>query len=94
MRSIEEAILRTVLYADVFNFPMTEQEIHHFLIHDKVVSLEQIQQVLSQSNWLSEMLERIDRYIVFIGRAEIISTREEREQASQHLWPLAGSWRR
>src|SRR5436853_1428378 len=27
-----EAILRTLLYADVFSFPMTEAEIVHFLI--------------------------------------------------------------
>ena len=42
MQPLEAAILRTVLYADVFNFPMKLEEIHHFLISDDPVSLAEI----------------------------------------------------
>ncbi len=89
MDSIEAAILRTVLYADVFNFPMTPEEIHHFLIYDRKVSLEVIKETLKTSHWLSEMLEPVDRYVVYIGRADLIPIRTAREQASEYLWPLA-----
>lgn len=95
MDSIEAAILRTVLYADVFSFPMTAEEIHHFLIYDRPVSLEQVKETLASSHWLSEMLEQIDDHIVYIGRANLIPVRIAREQASRHLWPLAvryGNW--
>lgn len=95
MESLEVAILRTVLYADVFNFPMTPEEIHHFLIADQPVSLDQVKQTLQSSRWLSEMLEPIERYIVYIGRADLVAMRQSREKASQRLWPLAlryGRW--
>ena len=39
MTRIEEAILRTVIYADIFNFPLTRAELHHYLIADTPVSL-------------------------------------------------------
>jgi hypothetical protein len=95
MDSLEAAILRTVLYADVFDFPMTPEEIHHFLIADRRISLEEVQHALGTSRWLSEMVEQIDRYLVYIGRAELIPVRLARERASQKLWPVAvryGNW--
>jgi hypothetical protein len=95
MDSLEAAILRTVLYADVFHFPMMAAEIHHFLIYDRQVSLEAVERALASSPWLSEMVEQIDGYVVYIGHGDLIPVRLEREQASQHLWPEAvryGSW--
>jgi len=32
MNSIHKAILRTLVYADIFNYPLTASEIHHWLI--------------------------------------------------------------
>ena len=48
MDSIEAAILRTVLYADVFNFPMTPEEIHHFLIYDRKANFEEVKEALTR----------------------------------------------
>jgi hypothetical protein len=95
MEQTEAAILRTVLYADVFNFPMTAVEIHHFLIADAPASLKQIQATLAASARLREILHVQGDYIIYGGRDELIGLREAREQASQHLWPLArryGIW--
>lgn len=95
MEGIEAAILRTVLYADIFNFPMTVEEIHHFLIHDEPVSLAQIHQVLASSALLREILEQHEPYIFYAGRGEIVRVRQAREAASQKLWPQAvrcGQW--
>jgi hypothetical protein len=95
LEQIEAAILRTILYADVFNFPLTAEEIHHFLIHDEPTSLEQIQALLARSPWLGRKLESNGVYFAYAGRHDLFATREAHEQASQRLWPLAlkyGVW--
>lgn len=94
MQPLEAAILRTVLYADVFNFPMTPAEIHHFLIHDTAVDLAAVHRILSDSAWLRQHLEVIDQYVVYAGRSHLIALRDQREQATQHLWPHALRWGR
>jgi hypothetical protein len=94
MQPLEAAILRTVLYADVFDFPMKLEEIHHFLISDKPTSLAEITQTLNQSLWLKQKLQRIGDYVVYGGHIELIKIRQKREAASQHLWPQALYWGR
>ena len=95
MDPIEAAILRTALYADLFNFPMTAREIHHFLIHNEPVSLEQIGRTLDESIALRKIIDTVDGYVIYDGRTELISIRQKREQASEVLWPPAvryGAW--
>ncbi|MBZ0281217.1 MAG: hypothetical protein K8L97_10785 [Anaerolineae bacterium] len=95
MEGIEAAILRTVLYADVFNFPMTAKEIHHFLIHDEPVSLESVCNTLATSTALKTVLNQVEGYVVYGERTDIIAVRQIRETASEHLWPVAmryGRW--
>src|SRR5688500_7828226 len=95
MNPIEAAILRTVLYADLFNFPLTVSEIHHFLIHDTIVPLDQVAQSLQTSDTLRPLLHTINGYIVYGGRDELIKVRQQREMSSRKLWPVAvryGTW--
>lgn len=95
MHPIEEAILRTILYADVFHFPMTVAEIHHFLIHDTRASFKQVEHTLATSTALRQMLCVERGYVVLAERTDLIDRRIEREEASAHLWPLAlryGTW--
>lgn len=94
MQPLEAAILRTVLYADVFDFPMKPEEIHHFLISDDPISLAEINQTLRQSRWLKQKLQLMDEYVIYEGRAEIARIRQKREAASQDLWPQALYWGR
>lgn len=92
MDLIEEAILRTVLYADVFNFPLTITELHHFLIHHESVPLAVVEKTLRESELLRTKLEQHDSYVVPAGRRELLTVRASREAASQRLWPLAGQY--
>ena len=94
MQPLEAAILRTVLYADVFNFPMTLEEIHHFLISDVLTSLDDITQTLNHSVWLKQKLQVIDDYVIYGGHIELVQLRQKREAASQFLWPQALYWGR
>jgi hypothetical protein len=95
MKSIEAAVLRTLLYADVFNFPMTPEEIHHFLIDDAPASLKQIEDILATSLFIRKHLEMECGYFVRAGRRALIEQRMAREKASRTLWPQAlryGTW--
>ncbi|MDX2163062.1 MAG: hypothetical protein SF162_17230 [bacterium] len=95
MNRLEQAILRTILYADVFNYPMTAREITHFLIADFPYCLDDIQAALDQSCHLSRLVETQAGYFYCAGRGELVSIRTAREQASEHLWNQAiqyGVW--
>ena len=83
-----EAIFRTLLYGDIFSFPMTEAEIHHFLIEFSA-SRGDVQRTLDQSAWLAERIERVNGYCAIRDRAETAQERHRRDTASQRLWPLA-----
>jgi hypothetical protein len=92
---LEAAILRTVLYADVFNFPLTAAEIQHFLIHDAPTSLAAVETALRHSIPLTACLILQDGYIACADKSHLIALRREREAASARLWPLArqyGIW--
>lgn len=95
MTEIEEAILRTVLYADVFHFPMTVREIHHFLIADSPVPFEYVEHALATSAFLRQSLATDGSYIACAGREELFSQRIKRETISAKLWQEAqfyGKW--
>jgi hypothetical protein len=92
---IEEAILRTVIYADLFSFPLNLRELHHYLIADQPHSLMEVEQALKTSTFLKQALEFPQEYIICAGRQEIIAIRAAREQASKQLWSPAlrcGEW--
>lgn len=95
MNPVEAAILRTITYGDVFEFPMTVEEIHHFLIHDRAVPLEQIRSMLQHSPVLQTRIYCHGGYIALAQRPELVSLRAKRELMMQHLWPRAlhyGRW--
>ncbi|MEP7284668.1 MAG: hypothetical protein ABI947_02735 [Chloroflexota bacterium] len=85
---IAEAIFRTLLYADVFNFPMTEAEIHHFLI-GAAATADEVRTTLAHSAWLAANITRVDGYCMLAGSAARVDLRQEREVATQALWPVA-----
>lgn len=94
MQPIEAAVLRTVLYADVFNFPLTAEEIHHFLISPQSVTREQVAHALVHSALLTDVLHTENNLTVRADRPELIARRGLRENASETLWPLAVSYAR
>lgn len=95
LEPLEVAILRTLLYADVFKFPMTVREIHHFLIHDQPVSLSEVEHTLATSSSLGACLYRHNGYVAIAGRDDLIAVRDARERIARQLWPRAvryGRW--
>ncbi len=95
MDALDRAVLRTVLYGDVFGFPMTAEEIHHFLIADLPATLADVRRALETSPGLQKVLVQVEGYFACSGRAELAALRAHRERASQHLLSPAqhyGRW--
>jgi hypothetical protein len=92
MEPIEAAIMRTILYADVFHFPLSLTEIHRFLIHDEGTPLALVEEKLENCRHL---LYEDAGYYCLKNRQEILITRQERERHSLALWQSAfryGRW--
>ncbi|MBZ0318567.1 MAG: hypothetical protein K8L91_19290 [Anaerolineae bacterium] len=92
---LDQAILMTLLYADVFSFPMTAREVHHFLI-GCAASVEETECAISNpSAWLTQYIEVgtfNQQPIYTIRKADnttVFETRQQREFASMELWPKA-----
>ena len=78
-----------MIYADIFNFPLTRAELYHYLIAESPVSQVEVEQALASSSFLKQELDIQPLYIVCAGRQELIDLRIQRDQASLRLWPLA-----
>lgn len=86
------AILRTVLYADVFGFPLTPAEIQHYLIGAEA-GQEAVGAAL-QAEPLRSRLRHADGCYALAERPELPAQRRERRRNSAHLWPAARAWAR
>jgi hypothetical protein len=90
--STEVAIFKTLVYGDIFDYPLTLDEIHHFLIED-ASSLEAVQTALECSEWLAQRVTRVNGY--YATRPETADLRDYRQQVSEKLWRSArryGVW--
>jgi hypothetical protein len=88
----EVAIFKTLVYGDIFDYPLTVKEIHHFLIEDSA-SLEQVQSTLDESEWLRQRVTQVNCY--YATRPETADIRDCRQKSSEKLWGTAvryGIW--
>ena len=88
---LDSAILRTVLYADVFEFPMRVEEIHFFLIGCSAPR-EAVDSALAHSAWLQQYVGIIHGYVLLRRRDYTVELRKTREAASVRLWQQARRW--
>ncbi len=85
------AILKTLLYADIFDFPLNETEIAHYLIEERA-SVEAVHAGLTEDQWLAERIASQDGFYYLKGREEIVEQRREHDRAATALWPAARRW--
>jgi len=83
-----EAIFRTLLYADVFDFPMTGAEIYHFLI-GLTATPDDVRAALEGSPYLAQRIEQMNGYYALRENAQAVEKRIQHEAASSKLWPTA-----
>jgi len=87
----DEAILQTLIYADIFDYPLTPGEVHHFLI-GACASTDGVQAALDLSPRLLAHTTRTNGYVMLRDRQAIGALRDERRRASAALWPRARRW--
>lgn len=87
---IEQAVLRTLAYADVFGCPLTGAEIHRYLEQVAATPAE-LQGVLDNSDWLAGRLSREGPWYALRGREGLAAARDEQTARAGRLWQTAWS---
>jgi hypothetical protein len=90
--SLHEAVLRTLLYADLFGYPMTVEEIHRYLV-GVAASQGEVAAAL-ESEPLRARLVSQPPYYALAERHLHFTQRRDRGVASSVLWPLARRYAR
>ncbi len=86
--AMERAILETVLYSDLFDYPLTPDEIAHYLIGVPADS-EAVRARLNEPVWLDGQIARVDGFVMARGREMLVRQRHERTRSSMKLWRRA-----
>jgi hypothetical protein len=87
-QTLADAIVQTIAYSDVFDYPLTLEEIHRYLV-GVAATVEQVQEVLTNGSELATRLTCSGGYFHLAGRASIVEKRLQRAQVSASLWPKA-----
>jgi hypothetical protein len=88
------AILKTIAYADIFDYPVTLPEIHRYLI-DTEASLSEVEATLHSLVAETHTLWICEPYYGLAGHEHTFAIRQQRSQHAQSLWHVAaryGQW--
>ncbi len=86
--SLEDAIIHTLVYSDLFDFPMSLTELHRYLFYHEI-SIDKLEKQLKESKTLSRLISHRDSFYCLKGREKLIELRKERRKKSRQLWRLA-----
>jgi hypothetical protein len=87
--ALANAILHTLAYADVFDYPLSAAEIHRYLAGVRC-SPASVQQALGEAGTLSAC----GGFYSLPGRQELTATRRQREATATRLWAHASGYGR
>lgn len=91
-RGLEKEVLKPILYTDIFDYPLTFQEVYKFLEVESTPA--------KVKAWLDQAVEGgqlrlVDGFYSLAGRPHLAHKRRERQKVSEILWPQAiyyGRW--
>jgi hypothetical protein len=83
--ALERAILHTLLYSDLFDYPLTFAEVAHYLI-GRPGTPDEVRACITRSIWLADRVIELDGYLALRGREALIARRLDRAASSDRLW--------
>ncbi|HSD85848.1 MAG TPA: hypothetical protein VLG46_18435 [Anaerolineae bacterium] len=86
--ALENAILRTLLYSDLFDYPLTPEEIAHYL-NGVSSTADEVRVCLARTPGLADRVIEIEGYFTLRGREALVARRLERAASSARLWRRA-----
>ncbi len=86
-KQLHAAILQTLVYSDIFNFPLTAAEIHRYLISCKVSQAE-VSAALNSAGLRRQIISD-GEYYALPRRQELFGLRRKRAALAAQLWPQA-----
>lgn len=85
---LQKCILRTLNYADIFDYPLKKEEIYRWYIksfnHPLTSFNEELSDLIKE-----KLIENKDEYFYLKGRDEIVEFRKRREEWSKEKWEIA-----
>ena len=85
---IEQAVLRTVAYGDVFEYPLRDSEVHRYL-HGVRATAEATAAALARCSTPGGALTHRNGYYTLRGRDGLVDVRHARAVNAARLWPAA-----
>ena len=86
--ALENAILKTLLYSDLFDYPLTPEEVAHYLI-GMPATADEVRACLARARGLAERIVEVEGYLAMRGREGLIARRCQRASSSDQLWQRA-----
>ncbi|HOC89373.1 MAG TPA: hypothetical protein PKI90_07475 [bacterium] len=87
MHTIESAIQSTLLYFDIFDYPLSRDQLYFYLMHVKP-ERQEFERVLDQLQAVGQVCASSGWYYL-PGREALIATRQEGESHARRLWGMA-----
>ena len=89
--NLVNAIQWTLAYADVFDYPLTLEQLHRYLIGMEV-NFPHLEAILSNGHMPALKVSKTSEFFTLPGRESIIRRREQRQRHSVQLWAKAASY--
>ena len=86
--ALDKAVLQTVAYGDLFDYPLTAAEIWRYLIRYSA-SESEVDQALNNGGRTNPRLVQRDGFVALRGRSEVFEIRRRRMARAERLWPAA-----
>lgn len=84
--NLKESILKTIAYFDLFDFPLTAEEIKEYLFrYDKPLHIKEVKGTLSLM-CEEGVIEELKDYFILKDRSQILETRKARKFIAEKLW--------
>jgi hypothetical protein len=86
--ALRRAILLALIYADIFENPLTRSELHRYLI-GRAATTAAVTAALDDDPVLRSDVRSTDELVYLAGRDHLVDVRHARNTASAHLWQQA-----